>query len=478
MERLRAFLSKNTIQYALKGAAFGFCFPIAAFFIVAHEHNVSFLNAFLDHHSYLLYVIDTAPFFLGLLAYFVGVKQDSIEELYKLKARKDLEEKNAQLHEAERIGRFGSWECHFLNSTVRWSDGLYAVLGLDPTHFEPSFDSYIQAVHPDDQSYVTKEISEAKTSGRPVRFQHRILLKEGDANKESASSASVRWLNTNIKIVTDEFGNPIKMIGTAQDITEKRSQEETIVGQQQALMASAKMSALGEMAGGVAHEINTPLAVIQMRSEQIMEDIEAGNLNQDLLKQALYSINETVSRIAKIVRGLRTFARDGRKDPMSKCSVRQIVDETFSLCREKFTVHGVEMRCDIKEDIHIYGRSTELSQALLNLLNNSYDAIENSNEKWVRIELEDRDGHIELSVVDSGKGIPSDVQTKLMQPFFTTKELGKGTGLGLSISRGIVESHGGKLFVDNQCQNTKFTISLPKHVATQEEIPSSTSSAA
>jgi len=231
------------------------------------------------------------------------------------------------------------------------------------------------------------------------------------------------------------------------------------------LMLTSKMSALGEMAGGIAHEINTPLAVIQMRSDQLFDDITDGSSDQETLLNAVKAIDVTVKRIAKIISGLRLFSRDGRKDPMILSSISQIVDDTFSLCKEKFSSYGVELEFIKNADIEIECRPSEIAQVLLNMLNNAFDAIQPLAQKWVKIELEQTETSISLKVTDSGCGIPIDVQKKMMQPFFTTKEIGKGTGLGLSISKGLVESHGGSLCIDNSSPNTCLVISLPKKCA-------------
>lgn len=254
----------------------------------------------------------------------------------------------------------------------------------------------------------------------------------------------------------------------------KKSQE-IIIEQQLSLVASSKLSALGAMAGGIAHEINTPLAIIAMRSELLEELVAEGTFTAKDVSDALRIIKMTNERIAKIVSGLRFFARDGRDAPSQDYPLVNIVEDTLSFCAERFKAHGVEIQFKDKQnffDTFINCRAVEVSQVLLNLLNNAYDAVQGLPEMWIRIELKETADHIEISVVDSGKGIPPAIQDKLMQPFFTTKEVGKGTGLGLSISRGIMESHNGKLIIDNQCSNTKFTLVLPREIAKSELIAS------
>ena len=238
----------------------------------------------------------------------------------------------------------------------------------------------------------------------------------------------------------------------------------TIMQHQQSLIYSAKLSSLGEMAGGIAHEINTPLAIISMRTEQIEELIADGNLDEFKVLKNLHVIKSTTNRIAKIIAGLRFFASDAKKAPTEPISISKIIEETLSLCREKFSSHGVEIEVKNESSVQPYVecRPIELSQVFLNLLNNSFDAVSEQAEKWVRVEIKDQDPYVEVSFVDSGVGISSEIQDKIMQPFFTTKDIGKGTGLGLSISRGIIESHQGKLQLAPNHPNTCFRVLLPK----------------
>lgn len=225
---------------------------------------------------------------------------------------------------------------------------------------------------------------------------------------------------------------------------------------------SSKMAALGEMAGGIAHEINTPLAVISMRVEQMEECVCEGDVNELEFMDAIEVVKKTTDRIAKIIGGLRFFAREGKKDVFQIVAVSKLIEETLSFCSERFSNHGVQLNILNNIGAKVECRSVEISQVLLNLLNNAYDAIEQLDEKWISIEVAEHEQHIEISVTDSGNGISQDIQDKIMQPFFTTKPIGKGTGLGLSVSVGIATAHQGKLYIDKESPHTRFVLSMPK----------------
>lgn len=243
-----------------------------------------------------------------------------------------------------------------------------------------------------------------------------------------------------------------------------RKKAEDLTREQQAqLVNSSKMSALGEMAGGVSHEINTPLAIIAMRVEQMEECVKEGDLDVIDFMDGLDVIKKTAARIAKIVNGLIVFAREGRHAAPQKVKVSTLIDETLSFCSERFAYHGIQL--DFERGNNSFGiecQAVEISQVILNLLNNSFDAIELLKDKWIRIDITDLGEYAEIAITDSGTGIPMAVQDKIMQPFFTTKDIGKGTGLGLCISKGIINAHQGKLYVDNTSSNTRFVILIPK----------------
>lgn len=236
---------------------------------------------------------------------------------------------------------------------------------------------------------------------------------------------------------------------------------QTVKEQQEALISTSKMSALGEMAGGVAHEINTPLAIIGLNAEIIGELLGEENLDKKMIQENVAVISQTVQRAAKIINGLRRFSRDGKQDPAVLVPVETLFQDVLSLCCEKFKTHGVSLAVTERSEAPgVQCRPTEICQVILNLLNNSFDAIQNLPEKWIRLESYREDGHIVIAVTDSGPGLSPETREKLFQPFFTTKEIGRGTGLGLSISMGIVKAHGGSLLYEDKNPNTCFLLKL------------------
>ncbi len=237
--------------------------------------------------------------------------------------------------------------------------------------------------------------------------------------------------------------------------------------QRMAMVNSSRLASLGEMSAGIAHEINNPLAVIDGTTRLISRSI-AANMEIDMKKLDAYltKISKMVVRITKIVNGLRAFSRDGSQEPITQFPINKFFSDISDLCHANLVHKKVDIRFFIEDpSIVISGREVQLSQVLINMINNAADAVENLDEKWITVDCTIEDEHILITITDSGKGIPEEIHTKMLQPFFTTKELGKGTGLGLSISLGIIESHGGSLTYCPEHHNTRFEIRLRKSLS-------------
>lgn len=247
-------------------------------------------------------------------------------------------------------------------------------------------------------------------------------------------------------------------------LMELRKSKSQFNDQQAKLVHNTKLASLGEMAASIAHEINNPLTIINGNVgllRRILGHIPEGRLPK--ANQYLESIEKTVHRIDKIIRGLKALSRDGFNDPYEMVDLATSIINANSLNREKFIYHGIEIRRNLPPGgALVECRSVQIEQVIINLLSNSFDAVRELPQKWVDIAVFDEGECWVIRITDSGQGIPEELRERIMQPFFTTKEMHQGTGLGLSISKAIAEEHGGSLELDPIAKNTCFVLTLPK----------------
>jgi C4-dicarboxylate-specific signal transduction histidine kinase len=229
------------------------------------------------------------------------------------------------------------------------------------------------------------------------------------------------------------------------------------------LTHSYKLASLGEMAGGVAHEINNPLTVIQLHSDAFKRLFNKGELDQAAVGKRIEAITNSVNRIVKVITNLRYFSRDASQDPMTEASIQSVIDQTLTFCKLRFMEKGVEIKSRDIPDLKVRCRPAQLAQALLNILNNSFEAVvrDSHTEKVILLEVSEVHQEALIRITDSGPGIPQDIRDRIFDPFFSTKDIGEGMGLGLSVSMGMIESQNGRLKLDETSEQTCFVIQLP-----------------
>jgi two-component system NtrC family sensor kinase len=297
------------------------------------------------------------------------------------------------------------------------------------------------------------------------------LIREENYDTYEISSSSIEFkLISNALNYTSQLVNRRNLdLKIQADNLEKIVEERTLELENQTLknINSSRLAAVGELASGIAHEINNPLAVI---SGQVMKIKRNINTKEDsVVSASLEKINQMISRIVKIINGLKIVSRDGKSDPLIDFSVVKMIDEINAVIEDKIKSANITLLITIDPTItNAYGREVQISQVLVNLINNSVDAISTSDERWIKLAVIDSGDYLRFEITDSGRGIPHDILNKIMLPFFTTKEIGKGTGLGLSISSGIIKAHGGIFEYNSDCPNTQFAFTIYKNNSYQK----------
>jgi signal transduction histidine kinase len=307
---------------------------------------------------------------------------------------------------------------------------------------------------------------------------HRLIPPEMDADKEleriqqevssegfikdytaQRLTKSGRRITVSIsrRIVTSDEGKIIGSSATIKDITEKMEMDQHIYN-------AEKLASVGILAAGVAHEINNPLSIVLGFTDLLAERFEPGSQEHEDLKM----IEKNANHAKKIVENLLGFARmtEGLEETVD---ISQSVNIVMNIVKNTLLTKKIELITQIPENLpRVRGDSREFQQVVFNLINNSMAAMTETGGT-LTVSAYKKDGWVNLSVGDTGIGIPESAKPKIFDPFFTTKKVGEGTGLGLSLCYGIVKKYGGNIkFKSRSAENnpegytgTTFTVSMP-----------------
>jgi two-component system NtrC family sensor kinase len=225
----------------------------------------------------------------------------------------------------------------------------------------------------------------------------------------------------------------------------------------QRITSTERLASLGQMAAGVAHEINNPLGGILLYSNLVLEEMPTGDTSRNNMEKIIYQ----TERCKKIVQNLLDFARTPSGD-MEALSINEVIITTLNLVKDQSIFHGIEVKTEFAPELpSVMGDLSRLEEVFLNLFINAVDAIEGKGTIKISSRLSST-GMVKIYITDTGKGIDKAYLPHIFEPFFTTKDPGQGTGLGLSITYGIIQKHGGIIDVESEPgKGTTFAITLP-----------------
>ncbi len=238
---------------------------------------------------------------------------------------------------------------------------------------------------------------------------------------------------------------------------------------QASLIQNEKLASIGQLAGGMAHEINNPLLIILGRAELLLMDTDPSNPNASDLE----IIKSETQRIAGIVRNLLSFSRVNKTGILSTVDVNEIMERALQLVEIQESSGEIATIKRLSGDLPpIYAEKGEIQQVFMNICMNAYQAMKNGGGKLIVETSQDDAGYVIAKFADTGPGIPREHLGKIYDPFFTTKSESEGTGLGLSVSRGIVEKYGGKIEVETRVgEGATFVIRLPAAEEAARDVP-------
>jgi PAS domain S-box-containing protein len=344
--------------------------------------------------------------------------------------------------EIQKIANIGGWELDIETQQTKWTEQTYKIHEIPvitPTNEIMGINFYA----PHERTRI-KQCIEQCIQGKGFRETFEFIDAKGVK----------KWVESSAIPITTSSGNVKTIIGTFQDVTDKVLAAKEIELSRLKAIHTAKLASLGEMSAGIAHEINNPLAIIS-GSISLLPKYRTDEIK---FNSKLSSIERAVTRIIKIVNGLRKFSRSSDYSQPVPTKLSSIITESLTIIDAKAKRHSTKIITDIKSDASILCDSLEIEQVIINLINNSIDAVSSQENRWVKIKLFLEEPDLVLQILDSGLGLSKDVEEKLFQPFFTTKPVGEGTGLGLSISKGILDHHKATLGLNKNLQHTCFEI--------------------
>jgi PAS domain S-box-containing protein len=306
--------------------------------------------------------------------------------------------------------------------------------------------------HPDHVDRVVQKWRRAHETGEP--WEDTFPLRGQDGR--------YRWFLSRALPIRDADGQVIRWFGTNTDVTDQLAAEASLRDKQEQLVQAAKLASIGELASGMAHELNNPLNNIGLFVGNVLHQLEEGQIDPPRMRYNLQTTLQQVNKAAAIITHLRTFARSAATHP-EPVVLHRVIQSAVSLFEAQLCLQNVQLTLDPGlGNFVVLGNAIQLEQVFINLLTNARDAIAATADKRITISNYIHGAHIDVAVSDTGSGISPEHHARVFDPFFTTKEIGKGTGLGLSISYGIIKDHGGTITVESKAgKGTTFVVRLP-----------------
>jgi PAS domain S-box-containing protein len=365
-----------------------------------------------------------------------------------------LEQQREFLERAQEVAHIGSWVAELDDTdALGWSAETHRIFGVPLGQFKGTSEAFFGFVHEEDREGVRRASEAATASNAPYDVEHRIVRADG----------TVRWVQEKADVLRDASGRATRMVGTVQDITDRRQLEDQ-------LRQSQKMEAIGRLAGGIAHDLNNALTAIAGYSELALGEVPPGHAARADVEE----IRKAAERAGSVTRQLLAFSRKQLLEPR----LFNLNDTVVNIARllTRLLGHDIHVETKLAATLpEVLGDPGQVEQAIINLAVNARDAMPSGGRVTLTTSVDDVDDtfarrhvpmtpgkYVALRVADTGHGMTRETQARVFEPFFTTKEQGRGTGLGLATVYGIVKQSGGFIDVHSELhQGATFRVYLP-----------------
>jgi PAS domain S-box-containing protein len=366
-----------------------------------------------------------------------GTRSSVIDVTRRREAEEHLRDREAQLSQAQRTARIGSWEWEMATNRVHGSKEFFDLLEMPPPRATRTLTDMLTRVHPDDAPLLEETLRRAVLDDVPFDIEYRVF------------GGSGKVIRSRGQRVIDAAGQPVRVVGIAQDMTDRKRLEER-------LQQAERVSSIGRLAASVAHEFNNILMGIQPFTE-LLQRVSA---QPDAVRNAASRIADAIARGKRVTQEILKFTRT----PEPQRVAINVSGWLRSAEPELIQLAGREVALTVTADplLHILGDPHQLRQVLANLVANSRDAMPAGGSVHIRAEVDAQaSAFVHFTVTDTGAGIPAEVQRLIFEPLFTTKKFG-GTGLGLAVAQQIIQHHEGSIWVESTPDaGTTFHILIP-----------------
>jgi len=390
------------------------------------------------------------------------VKDGSASSMRARSVRNAIERKRAneayqaseqRLTLAVDAAQMGIFDSDLQTGKVSWSHHHARLFGLTPGQFDGTYAAFERCVHPDDRAGISAKIEQSVATGEEYRQEYRVVWPDG----------SEHWIEARGQVSHDEQNKPVRMLGTVVDISQRKAAEVSARIREADLAHLSRVTTMGQMTSGLAHELNQPLAAILNYASVCLVQVESQKGSSATSLTAIQEVMNETRRAGAIITRMHAFVR--KQQPVSvPTDINELVRESVKLMEFELRHHRIRPHLELADNLpKVLGDNVQTEQVLVNLLFNALEAMGESNSpaNVLTVQTDLHEGHsVQVCIVDTGSGISPENLTQLFKPFFTTKS--KGLGMGLNISRSIVESQGGRLSgAPNPERGMRFCFTIP-----------------